>query len=94
MVGRRRRPLLRGAMIGGLAASAGRSAERKAQHAREQESRLSNLEQDQAQAPAPPAPAAAGSSMVDQLAMLAQLHESGSLTDAEFEAAKSRLLAG
>lgn len=38
------------------------------------------------------APAAAPPSTADELAKLAKLHESGALTDEEFQAAKARLL--
>jgi hypothetical protein len=48
----------------------------------------------QAVAPAPaPAPAAAAPSLTDQLNSLAQMKASGILSDAEFEAAKAKLLA-
>ena len=52
--------------------------------------------QQQAYAPPPPAPAPAapGSDLTAQLQQLAQLHESGVLTDEEFTAAKQKLLAG
>jgi len=48
----------------------------------------------QAVAPPPaPAPAAAAPSLTDQLNSLAQMKASGILSDAEFEAAKAKLLA-
>ena len=47
----------------------------------------------QAVAPAP-APAAAAPSLTDQLNSLAQMKASGILSEAEFEAAKAKLLAG
>ena len=55
--------------------------------------------QQQAVAPPPPpaaAPAAApaGSDLTAQLQQLAQLHDSGVLTDGEFAEAKAKLLAG
>ena len=97
----RRRPLLRAAAVGGGAYAAGRhmankSAEQSQQEA-EQNERLADLEQQQAPArrlrPRPQAaPAAPASSMIDQLNQLAALHEQGALTDAEFTAAKARLL--
>lgn len=43
---------------------------------------------------APPPPAPAGSNMTDQLNQLAQLHDSGVLSDEEFAAAKQKVLAG
>ena len=47
----------------------------------------------QAYAP-PPAPAAAPVDVVGQLTQLAALRDQGSLTDAEFEGQKARILAG
>jgi hypothetical protein len=60
---------------------------------------MAQMQQQQAQAamaPAPaPAPAAAAApSLTDQLNSLAQMKASGILNDAEFEAAKAKLLAG
>jgi hypothetical protein len=98
---RRRRPLLRAAVVGGGAYVAGkrvanRRADQGAQDA-EQDGRIDDLEQQQQvtgpQAPAPAAAApAAGSSMADQLGQLADLHQQGVLTDDEFAAAKAKLL--
>jgi hypothetical protein len=60
-------------------------------------------EQQQAQpAPAPPAqaapaqaaPAAGGSDLVAQLKQLTDMNSAGALSDAEFEAAKAKLLGG
>lgn len=105
---RRRRPLMRAAVVGGGAYVAGkkvaqRSAE-QGQHENEQDERLATLEeqapatpdppaQDAPAAPAADAPAAAAS-MPDQLKQLAALHEQGALTDDEFATAKARLLGG
>ncbi len=100
---RRRRPLMRAAVVGGGAYAVGKSTARRSaeqgQAENEQDERLDNLEQ---QAPAAPAaqdaptslaPAAAPS-MPDQLTQLAALHEKGALTDDEFAAAKAKLLGG
>ena len=46
-----------------------------------------------APAPAAPAPAAGGTDLMGQLQTLAQLKESGALTDEEYAAAKAKLLA-
>ena len=95
---RRRRPLLRAAAVGGTAYAAGRSrgrqAEEREQAEYDQNQRLSDLEQQQAPpAPSQQAPAApATSPMLDQLNQLATLHQQGALTDAEFAAAKAKLL--
>jgi hypothetical protein len=98
---RRRRPLLRAAVVGGGAYVAGkRVAQRQGDQAAQdadQDGRISDLEQQQ-QAPPPPPPAAApaapaaGNSMADQLGQLADLHQQGVLTDDEFAAAKAKLL--
>jgi hypothetical protein len=104
---RRRRPLLRAAVIGGGAYTVGRrAANRSAEEAQaeaEQNARLSDLEQQppvpqappqQTYAPPPAAPAApaAGPSLLDQLNQLDALHQQGALTDNEFTAAKAKLL--
>jgi membrane protease subunit (stomatin/prohibitin family) len=93
---RRRRPLLRAAVVGGGAYVAGRSmgrrAEQRDQANEEQDQRLSQLEQQQAP-PGQPAPAATPqtSPMIGQLNQLATLNQQGVLTDAEFAAAKAKL---
>ena len=95
---RRRRPLMRAAVVGGGAYVAGkkvaqRSAE-QGQQENEQDERLATLEEQASASPDPPAqdaPATAPS-MPDQLNQLAALHEQGALTDDEFVAAKARLL--
>jgi hypothetical protein len=98
---RRRRPLLRAAVVGGGAYAAGRSRGRQAQQRdyaeAEQDQRISDLEQQAPPAPtqqAPPTapPPAAAPSMLDQLSQLGTLHEQGVLTDEEFTAAKAKLL--
>jgi len=101
---RRRRPLLRAAAVGGGAYLAGKHvANRQAEDAQgeaDQDDRISQLEQQQYQAPPPQAPppqapqppaAPQGSSMVDQLNQLADLHQKGILTDDEFAAAKAKV---
>lgn len=94
---RRRRPLMRAAVVGGGAYVAGRSMGRRAEQNQqaegEQNQRIDDLEQQQA----PPATqeqgpdAAATSPMIDQLNQLATLHQQGILTDEEFTAAKAKL---
>ena len=82
---RRRRPLLGAAMLGG-AVMAGPASQRAQDGAQDQDARL---EQPQEQAPAPDA----GGGIADQLKQLADLKQSGALSDEEFEAAKQKLLA-
>ena len=96
---RRRRPLMRAAVVGGGAYVAGKSMGRRAEQQQQaegdQDQRISDLEQQQQQtAPAPQeqAPAAAATSpMIDQLNQLAALHQQGILSDDEFTAAKAKL---
>ena len=94
---RRRRPLLRAAVVGGGAYMAGKHMARKQddEYAAEadQNQRLSDLESQQQPAPTAPAAAApASSATVDELKQLSDLHQQGVLTDAEFTAAKAKLL--
>jgi hypothetical protein len=92
----RRRPLLRAAAVGGTAYLAGRKKGQRADQQRQAESeqneRSADLEQQQAPAQAPDPAAAAPPSMLDQLNQLTTLHQQGALTDAEFTAAKAKLL--
>jgi hypothetical protein len=97
---RRRRPLLRAAAVGGGAYLAGkhmaRASDQRAADEAAQDDRIGQLEQQQAppqQAPPQQAAPPAGPSMADQLQQLAALHQQGVLTDEEFAAAKSKLLA-
>jgi Short C-terminal domain len=98
MIMRRRRPLLRAAVVGGGAYLAGKSAANRSAGRADQEARISNLEatQQQEQAPQVPEPragqASGDSDVLGQLTKLVQMHDSGALTDEEFSAAKSRLL--
>ena len=96
---RRRRPLLRAAVVGGGAYVAGkhmaRASDQRAADEAYQDDRISQLEQQappQQQAPPPQAAPAAGPSMVDQLEQITALHQQGVLSDDEFAAAKAKLL--
>jgi Short C-terminal domain len=95
MIMRRRRPLLRAAVVGGGAYMAGKSAANRSADRADQEARISNLEAQQ-QAPQVPEPrggqAAGDPDVLGQLTKLVQMHDSGALTDEEFSAAKARLL--
>jgi hypothetical protein len=90
----RRRPLLRAAVIGGGAYAVGRSSANRAAQQDQQGQQAQQEQAQQAQVPqqAPPPDPAAGDSMLDQLSKLTALHEQGALTDAEFSAAKAKLL--
>ena len=87
----RRRPLLRAAAVGGTAYMVGKN---RAQHqAESQQDQAGPGQAAQPGQPAPPAAdSAAGPAVTDQLSRLASLHQQGSLSDAEFAAAKAKLL--
>jgi hypothetical protein len=100
---RRRRPLLRAAMVGGAGYMAGKHRAQSQEVEQGQDERISTLEEQQAapqQVATPPvaAPQAAapagGGSIVDKLKDLSDLKASGALNDAEFEQAKAQLLGG
>ena len=90
----RRRPLMRAAMVGGVAYHAGKKSQEGRDADYERDARLEQLEAQQAQQA--PAPAAGGmtDNTIEQLGKLGQLHEQGVLTDAEFEVQKQKLLQG
>jgi hypothetical protein len=101
MIGRpmvvRRRPMLRAAAVGGTFA-AGRAMGRRSE---EQASAAAAPQQGTPPSPgAAPADPAAGvqdaadrtSPVLDQLAQLTTMHEQGTLSDAEFAAAKAKVL--
>lgn len=100
MIGRRRRPLMRAAMMGGAGYAAGKHAQRSNSREQDQESRLESLEQQggapvQQAAPAPPAAAptaGGGQDVVSRLTELKGLLDAGVLTQAEFDAAKAKVL--
>ena len=89
MLMRRRRPLMRAAMVGGVAYHAGKKVQEGREEDAETDARLAQLEAQQGAAPA-----AGGISddMIEQLGKLGQLHEQGVLTDDEFAAQKQKLL--
>ena len=92
---RRRRPLMRAAMVGG----AGYMAGKHVQKGREADAERDDVQQQQYAAPPPQAPPpqpAGGMSdaAIAQLKQLAELHDQGILTDAEFDAQKQKLLSG
>jgi len=96
---RRRRPLLRGAMVAGGAYAVGKHAQRNQDANYERDARLDELEAQQAQqqyaAPPPQAaPQMNTGDMVKQLTDLKNLKDQGILTDAEFEVQKAKILQG
>ena len=89
---RRRRPLLRAAMVGGTAYAVGKHAQRGAEHEAAQEARIEELESEQTASPV--APTGGPTDIAANLAQLKGLLDQGALTPAEFETAKQKLLAG
>ena len=88
---RRRRPLMRAAMVGGTAYAVGKRAERRSNEEADQKARLQQLEyqQSMAQAPAPaPVPTGGPTDIASRLTELKGLMDQGLLTQAEFGAAK------
>jgi hypothetical protein len=101
MIGRpmvvRRRPLLRAAAVGGTFAAGRAMGRRSEEQANAEAASQQGTPPYQGGAPAAPAAAvqdaADGTSPVlDQLAQLSAMHEQGTLSDAEFAAAKAKVL--
>jgi hypothetical protein len=90
----RRRPLMRAAMVGGVAYHAGKKTQEGRDADYERDARLEQLEAQQAQQPQAPAAGGMTDNTIEQLGKLGQLHEQGVLTDAEFEVQKQKLLQG
>jgi putative oligomerization/nucleic acid binding protein len=86
----RRRPLMRAAMVGGAGYVAGKRRAQSQEHEAEQDAGLQQAQTGQA-----PAPAGGGMSemdRIDALKKLGELHDSGVLTDEQFEAEKEKLI--
>jgi hypothetical protein len=98
MMMRRRRPLMRGAMVAGAGYAVGKSKANAQAAEAGQEERLAALEAQQAApapAAAPAAPAGGGGStddVIEQLTKLKGLLDAGVLTQDEFDAQKRKLL--
>jgi multidrug resistance efflux pump len=98
---RRRRPLMRAAMVGGGAYVAGKHVANKQAEAASQEQRIADLEAQQAAQQAPvaaapvaaaPAAAPAGDDVASKLLELKGLMDQGVLSPEEFQQAKAKLL--
>ena len=90
----RRRPLMRAAMVGGVAYHAGKKTQEGRDADYDRDARLEQLEAQQAQQAQAPAAGGMTDNTIEQLGKLGQLHEQGVLTDAEFEVQKQKLLQG
>lgn len=88
---RRRRPLMRAAMVGGVAYHAGRRHQEGVEQDEMTEARLQQLEAQQS-APAAPAPGGMSDATIEQLKQLGQLKDAGVLTADEFDQQKQKLL--
>ena len=92
---RRRRPLMRAAMVGGVASHAGKRSQEGRDADADRDARLEDLEyQQQAQQSQGGGGGGMSDNTIEQLGKLGQLHEQGVLTDAEFEVQKQKLLQG
>ena len=91
---RRRRPLMRAAMVGGVAYHAGKKTQEGRDDDYERDARLEQLEAQQAQGTGGGGGGGMTDNTIEQLGKLGQLHEQGVLTDAEFEVQKRKLLQG
>jgi hypothetical protein len=97
MIFMRRRPLMRAAVVGGAAYHIGKNVQSGRDQDAQQDAEIQDMQAQQQYAQAPAAPAGGGAmseSAIDQLTKLAQLHDQGVLTDAEFEVQKQKLLQG
>jgi Short C-terminal domain len=92
---RRRRPLMRAAMVGGTAYYAGKRVQEGREEDAYRDAQIAELQAQQAAQQSAPAPAASGglsADTINQLKQLGELKEQGVLTEEEFEAQKQKLL--
>ena len=88
---RRRRPLMRAAMVG----TAGYVAGKRIQEGREEDAyRDARMDELEARQASPPPAGGMSDNSIEQLQKLGQLHDQGVLTDAEFEVQKQKILQG
>ena len=90
----RRRPLMRAAMVGGVAYHAGKRSQEGRDADADRDARLEELEYQQQAQQQPQGGGGMSDNTIEQLGKLGQLHEQGVLTDAEFEVQKQKLLQG
>ena len=88
---RRRRPLMRAAIVGGAAYHAGKRVQQGREEDDYTEARIEQLEAQQSAA-TPAAPQGMTDTKIAQLKELGQLRDAGILTDPEFEVQKQKLL--
>ena len=92
---RRRRPIARAAVVGGVAYTAGKAGARSAEASADESAAAEQPETQEPAAAADPAPAepSANDSM-EELTKLKGLLDAGVLTQAEFDAQKQKILQG
>ncbi len=88
---RRRRLLVAGAATAGIAHHYGKKAGEE--QAYEEQEGYEDQQAATAYAPAPPQDAGPSAGDLEEIKKLAELHDSGALTDEEFSSAKAKLLA-
>jgi hypothetical protein len=92
----RRRPLMRAAVVGGVAYHAGKRTQEGRDADYERDARMDQLEQQQAmqqqQAAAPAPSGGITDDAIEQIQTLGELKSQGLITDEEFEAQKRKLL--
>jgi Short C-terminal domain len=90
----RRRPLARAAMVGGAAYYAGKRRQESQYREEDEQARLDELEARQSVATPVAQAGPSREEAIEQLKQLAELKDSGVLTEAEFEVQKQKLLQG
>ena len=90
----RRRPLARAAMVGGAAYYAGKRRQESQYREADEQARIEELEARQSVATPAAQSGPTGDEAIEQLKQLAELKDSGVLTEAEFEVQKQKLLQG
>lgn len=88
----RRRPLARAAMVGGAAYYAGKRRQESQYREEDEQARLDELEARQSVATPVAQSGPSREEAIEQLKQLAELKDSGVLTEAEFEVQKQKLL--
>jgi membrane protease subunit (stomatin/prohibitin family) len=91
---RRRRPLLRAAMVGGAGYLAGRRMAERDEREAYQNEQLAELQEAQAAAPPAAVSAPSGTDRIEALTKLKELLDAGVLSESEFAAEKARILQG
>ena len=90
----RRRPVARAAMVGGAAYYAGKRRQESQYREEDQEARLEDVEARQSTETPVQQSGGMSQDSMDQLKQLAELKDSGVLTEAEFEVQKQKILQG